>query len=276
MKSCLLICMIAFGLVGQSKNSPKTLKSPIDDSIGYFKSFDGTKIYYEKHGQGSPVLLIHGFTRSGDAMRKSGFYKNLLNNGFMAITVDLRGNGKSDKPHSDTAYAQDAEAKDLMGLISFLGISHYAVVGYSRGSIITARLLVLDRRITKAVMGGMGIDFSNPEWPRRIMFYKALRGDSVPELAPLIKQIQAEGLDQQALAMQQKEQPSTSLNELHAIQIPVLVIYGLQDSDNASAAELARAIPGAVLDNVPGDHGGAFRSQEFSDHVIRFLNKAAR
>jgi pimeloyl-ACP methyl ester carboxylesterase len=160
-----------------------------------------------------------------------------------------------------------------MGLISFLGIRQYIVVGYSRGSIITARLLVLDRRITRAVMGGIGLDFSNPEWPRRIMFYKALRGDSVPELAPMIKRIQSEGLDQQALAMQQKEQPSTSIKELNTIAVPVLVICGTQDSDNGSAADLAKAIPRAAMENVPGDHGSASRTQEFSNHVIVFLQR---
>ena len=60
----------------------------------------------------------------------------------------------------------------MIGLMQMLGIDEYGVVGYSRGSIITARLLVLDKRISKAVMGGIGIDFTNPEWPRRIMFYK--------------------------------------------------------------------------------------------------------
>ena len=200
-------------------------------------------------------------------------YQDLLKSGYMVIIADLRGNGKSDKPHVDTAYAHDAEARDLMGLISFLDIHQYMVVGYSRGSIITARLLVLDKRISRAVMGGIGIDFSNPQWPRRIMFYKALRGDSVPALAAMLKRIQSDGLDQQALALQQKEQPSTSLDELHAIQVPVLVICGLQDSDNGSATDLTKAIPNAIMENVPGDHGGASKTQEFSDHVIGFLNK---
>jgi pimeloyl-ACP methyl ester carboxylesterase len=243
------------------------------DSSGFFVSFDRTRIYYEQHGQGKPVLLVHGFTGTGDSWKKSALFTDLVNSGYRVITVDLRGNGKSDKPHSDTAYAHDAEAHDLMGLISFLGIPQYMVVGYSRGSIITARLLVLDKRITRAVMGGIGLDFSNPEWPRRIMFYKALRGDSIPELAPMVKRIQSEGLDQQALAMQQKEQPSTSIKELNAISVPVLVICGLQDSDNGSAADLAKAMPSAALENVPGDHGSASRTTEFSIHVISFLGQ---
>ncbi|MFI5156273.1 MAG: alpha/beta fold hydrolase [Chitinophagales bacterium] len=243
------------------------------DSTGYFPSFDGIKIYFEVHGQGYPVLLVHGFTSTGDSWKKGALYDDLLTRKFKVITVDLRGNGKSDKPHADTAYANDAEAKDLMGLLTALGITKYFVVGYSRGSIITARLLVLDHRIDKAVMGGIGLDFSNPDWPRRVNFYKALRGDSIPELTAMVKRVQAEGLDQQALAMQQKDQPSTSKQQLAAIQEPVLVICGSEDADNGSAAELAKILPHAELQTVPGDHGSTSRTAAFAQKVIEFLIK---
>ncbi len=113
--------------------------------------------------------------------------------------MDLRGNGKSDKPNADEAYADDAEAKDIMGLAKLLVLKHYNVIGYSRGSIITARLLVLDKNVSKAVMGRMGADFTNPDWPRRIMFYRALSGDTVRELEAMVKHVKESGLDQQAL-----------------------------------------------------------------------------
>ena len=204
-------------------------------------------------------------------MEKGALYQDLLDRKYEVITVDLRGNGKSDKPHKDTAYANDAEARMLTGLVTALGIRRYFVVGYSRGSIITARLLVLDPRIVKAVMGGIGLDFSNPDWPRRIMFYKALKGDSIPELAAMVKRVQSEGLDQQALAIQQKEQPSTSKQQLGAIQKPVLVICGSEDADNGSAAELAQVLPHATLETVPGDHGSTPRTAAFAQKVLDFL-----
>ena len=86
----------------------------------------------------------------------------------------MRGNGRSDKPHTPESYANDAEAKDVMGIVKDLGLKNYSVIGYSRGSIITARLMVLDKSIIHSVMGGMGTAFTNPEWPRRKMFYRAL------------------------------------------------------------------------------------------------------
>ena len=242
------------------------------DTSNYFISFDGTKIYYEVKGNGKPVLLVHGFIVDGESWKKTPVYADLLNTGFRVITLDLRGNGKSDKPHNAEAYANDAEAKDIMGLIKMLGINEYSVVGYSRGSIITARLLVLDKRISKAVMGGIGADFTNPEWPRRIMFYKALSGEPIKELEGMVKHVKEAGLDQQALACMQKEQPSTSKAELAAIKQPVLIVCGDHDDDNGSSLELVKLIPTGTHANVPGDHGGAVRTKEFSEKTISFLS----
>src|SRR6478752_6644351 len=178
------------------------------DSSGYFKSFDGTPIYYEVKGAGQAVLLVHGFIVNGDSWKNTSVYSDLITAGYKVITLDMRGNGKSGKPHTAEAYANDAEAKDIMGLMKSLNVKKYIAVGYSRGSIITARLMVLDPKLKRAVMGGMGTDFTNPEWPRRLMFYHALRGDSIPELAGVVKYVQDSKLDQEALALLQKEQPS--------------------------------------------------------------------
>jgi len=123
---------------------------------GYFSSFDRTKIYYEVHGDGFPVLLVHGFIVNSNSWRHTPLFDSLQAQGFKVILVDLRGNGKSDKPHTDKAYANDAEAKDIMLLLKHLHIKNYYAVGYSRGSIITARLLALDKNLQRAVMGGMG------------------------------------------------------------------------------------------------------------------------
>lgn len=244
------------------------------DSARYFSSFDGTKIYYEVKGSGYPVILVHGFTNTSQNWKRTQVFKALLDAGFKVIVLDLRGNGKSGKPHTSEAYANDAEAKDIMKLATLLKLRAYDVAGYSRGSIITARLLVLDKRISKAVMGGMGTDFTNPEWPRRKMFYRALSGDTVKELAPLLQRIHNDTtLDQQALALQQKEQPSTPIKMLQKVKPPVLVICGDKDSDNGNAQTLAQVFLHSSFVQVPGDHGAAVSTKEFADAVINFLSK---
>jgi hypothetical protein len=117
----------------------------------------------------------------------------------------------------------------------------------------------------------MGTDFTNPEWPRRKMFYRALMGDSVPALQAMVKNVQSAGLDQLALAYLQKEQPSTSKEELAKLKNHVLVICGKDDEDNGAAANLTKLIPDAVFATVPGNHGTALISKEFSNTVISFL-----
>jgi pimeloyl-ACP methyl ester carboxylesterase len=249
------------------------LFSQTDSTAGYYTSFDGTKIWYEVRGAGEPVVLVHGFIVNGESWKRTALYTDLLKAGYQVITFDMRGNGRSDKPHEASSYANDAEAKDIMGLLNTLKVKKYTVVGYSRGSIITASLLVLDKRIKKAVLGGMGTDFTNPEWPRRKMFYRALSGDSVPELAQMVSYVKKSGLDQQALALLQKEQPSTSKEILKKVQQPVLVICGSEDSDNGNAAALATLFTHGVYKTTPGDHNNASKTPEFSAAIIGFLKE---
>lgn len=240
---------------------------------GYFSSFDKVKIWYEVKGKGDPVLLIHGFTGKGSDWKTKPVYDSLLANGFRVIIADLRGNGLSDKPHTAEAYAHDAEAKDLMGLLKFLSIRKYQAIGYSRGSIILARLLVLDKNITKAVIGGMGADFTNPMWPRRIGLYEALMYDSVKGYDDFKKRIAASGLDRLALAYQQKEQPSTSKEELAKVTQKVLILCGDHDEDNGKAQDLQQLIPGSEYIIVPGNHGSAAGTKEFAAASLSFLRK---
>lgn len=238
----------------------------------YYTARDGVKIYYEVQGNGFPVILVHGFSGTSQGWKKGQLYADLLGAGYKVIILDQRGNGQSDKPHTDAGYANDAEAKDIMGLATSLGLKKYDIVGYSRGSIITSRVLVLDKRVYKAVMGGMGDAYTNPEWPRRIHAYKALMGDtSFHDVDGMIKYIRSNPFDELALAYQQKWQPSTSAKELAKVKIPVLLINGDDDHDNGDDMALNKLIPGSKLIHVPGDHNSASRTTEFSKAVTFFL-----
>ena len=261
-----------------SGNPPAPLNPTPRDA--QFTSFDGTKIHYETAGEGEPVVLVHGFISHGGFWKQTPLYQELLKNGFRVINLDLRGNGKSDHPHQLTAYQNDAEARDVMALAKFLKLDNYAVVGYSRGAIIASRLLVLDKSVRTAVLGGMGADFTNPQWPRREAFYRAflnasLGGGAVPEAARgAVEYARTSGADLVALAQMQGAQPTTSPEELGDLHQPVLVIAGDQDSDNGSAAELAGLLGNATYESVPGGvHNNTARLPAFSTAIVRFLKK---
>lgn len=237
----------------------------------YFNSFDDTKIAYTDEGKGKPVLLIHGFIQTRKIWDKSELKKDLLAEGYRVIIPDLRGNGDSDKPQEDEAYTLDAEVLDLMFLMVELRISKYIAVGYSRGSILLARLMTKDRRLKKAVLGGMGIDFANPTWNRRMMFRDAFNGKANKETQGAVDYAKSINADLRSLYLQQKYQPVTTKRQLAEVQIKVLVVAGDNDLDNGNPEELHKAIPKSKLKIVPGDHNNAYKSSDFSKVIIDFL-----
>ncbi|MCX6217259.1 alpha/beta hydrolase [Spirosoma sp.] len=239
-----------------------------------FTSFDGTKIHYDIVGAGKPVVLLHGFISTSESWKRADLRQALIDAGFKVVMLDLRGNGLSDKPHTAEAYRDNAELKDVMALMKHLGLKNYDVVGYSRGAILTAKLLTMDKQVHKAVMGGISVDFSDPDWYRRRNFHEALtKPGSHPELQSAIDYAKKSGADTVVLARLQEFQPVTSRTELAKIRVPVLVVNGDKDTDNGDPKTLVDAIPGSRLVIVPGDHGGAMRTPEFAKAVVEFLTK---
>lgn len=238
----------------------------------YFNSFDATKIAYTDEGNGSPVLLIHGFINSKNSWSKTALKKDLLAKGYRVIIPDLRGNGESDTPKNDEAYANNAEVKDLVLLAKHLKLDAYVAVGYSRGSIVLAKLLTQKPKIRKAVLGGMGIDFTNPNWDRRLLFAAAFDGKTTAETEGAVNYAKSIKADLRALHLQQKHQPVTSKKELQTIGISVLVIAGDEDLDNGNPKDLEEAIPNALLKIVKGNHNETYKTESFSKEVIKFIS----
>ena len=86
-------------------------------------------LYYEDHGSGSPVVLIHGYPLSGASWEKQT--AALLAAGHRVITYDRRGFGKSSQP--TTGYDSDTFAEDLHTLVTHLELKDFALVGFSMG-----------------------------------------------------------------------------------------------------------------------------------------------
>lgn len=95
------------------------------------------ELYYEDHGTGKPVVLIHGWPLSGASWEKQ--VSVLLNAGFRVITYDRRGFGNSSKPTS--GYDYDTFAEDLHKLVTKLDLHDFSLVGFSMGGGEVARYL---------------------------------------------------------------------------------------------------------------------------------------
>lgn len=94
-------------------------------------------LYYEDHGSGQPVVLIHGYPLSSSSWEKQ--IPVLLDAGYRVIAYDRRGFGKSSQP--TTGYNYDTFAEDLHKLIGHLKLRHFTLVGFSMGGGEVARYI---------------------------------------------------------------------------------------------------------------------------------------
>jgi len=95
------------------------------------------RLYYEDHGSGRPVVLIHGWPLSGASWQKQ--VAALLTAGYRVLSYDRRGFGQSSKPA--TGYDFDTLADDLYQLLSRLDLYDVTLVGFAMGTGELARYL---------------------------------------------------------------------------------------------------------------------------------------
>ena len=107
-------------------------------------------LYYEDHGSGPPVVLIHGYPLSGRAWDKQ--LPVLLEANRRVITYDRRGFGKSSQPTS--GYDYDTFAADLNALMEKLDLHEATLVGHSMGTGEVTRYLGAygSARVARAVL----------------------------------------------------------------------------------------------------------------------------
>jgi pimeloyl-ACP methyl ester carboxylesterase len=116
----------------------------------------GVKIHYAIHGNGEPMILIHGLYSSGRLNWDTPGTTALLAKHFRVITLDCRGHGRSDKPRNENAYGVNM-VEDVVRLMEHLKTPKAQVAGYSMGAMIGMKLAVTHaERVSGLVMGGMG------------------------------------------------------------------------------------------------------------------------
>jgi non-heme chloroperoxidase len=110
------------------------------------------KIYYEDHGSGQPVVLIHGYPLNSDSWERQE--PVLLSAGYRVIRYDRRGFGNSSRP--TTGFDYDTFAADLNALMEQLGLEDAVLVGFSMGTGEVTRYLGKygPARVRKAVLCG--------------------------------------------------------------------------------------------------------------------------
>lgn len=111
---------------------------------------ESVELYYEDHGSGSPIVLIHGWPLSGRSWENQ--VPALVEAGYRVVTYDRRGFGNSSQPWN--GYDYDTFAADLDALLAHLDLSDVTLVGFSMGGGEVVRYIgnYGSARVSKAVL----------------------------------------------------------------------------------------------------------------------------
>ena len=265
------------------------------------------ELYYEDHGSGDPVVLIHGYPLSGASWEKQ--VPALLAAGHRVITYDRRGFGKSSQP--TTGYNYDTFAEDLHKLVTQLKLRDFSLVGFSMGGGEVARYIGKygSKGVSKAVIIGGVPPFllktpDNPEGVDGSVFdgiQKAVAADRYAFFTEFFKNFYntevflGKRISEQAVQAGWNVAASASAtasfacvptwhedfrNDLARIDVPTLVIHG--DADRivpiaAAGRRTAKLVKGARLSVIKdGPHAVSWtHADDVNAELVSFLGKAA-
>src|ERR1700730_825488 len=265
------------------------------------------QLYYEDHGAGDPVVLIHGYPLSGDSWEKQ--IPALLSAGHRVITYDRRGFGRSSQP--TTGYNYDTFAEDLHKLITHLNLRDFALVGFSMGGGEVARYIGKygSKGVRRAVIIGGVPPYllktaDNPEGVDGSVFegiQKAVVADRYAFFTEFFKNFYntdvflGKRISEQCLQASWNVAAGASAtasvacvptwhedfrNDVARIDVPTLVIHG--DADRivpitAAGQRTAKLIQGARLVAIKdGPHAVSWtHANEVNTELVNFLGKGA-
>lgn len=261
------------------------------------------ELYFEDHGAGKPVVLVHGWPLSGRSWENQ--VPALVSAGFRVITYDRRGFGSSSQPWA--GYDYETFTSDLDGLMRHLDLRDVTLVGFSMGGGEVARYLGKHgtERVSKAVFAAaippcLFKSTDNPDGglddATIAGFESGVKSDRMAFLEHFTKLFFSAGKELKVSEAQRQYARDIAAfasakgtldcisafgrtdfrSDLKKITIPTLVIHG--DSDaivpfEISGKRTAAAIPGAKLVVIKGGpHGiNASHADEFNKELLAFL-----
>ena len=261
------------------------------------------EIYYEDHGSGQPVVLIHGYPLDSSSWEKQTAV--LLEAGKRVITYDRRGFGKSDRPTSGHDY--DTYAADLSGLVSALDLRNAVLVGFSMGTGEVVRYISRygSHRVAKAVFIGAILPFmlqtdENPSGvPQEAVdgMLDAIKADRYAFLTGFLQNFYSADenlgtrISEEALRyswqLATSMAPYTSIwapatwytdfrADVDKIDVPMLIMHGTGDQNvpiDMTSRVLAKMLPSATYIEIEGaPHGMLWtHGEEINNALLEFL-----
>ncbi|VFQ43329.1 alpha/beta fold hydrolase [Desulfoluna butyratoxydans] len=232
---------------------------------------NGISMHYQSHGDGPPLLLIHGL---GSSLRDWEYQVDHFTPRFRVFTVDLRGHGRSDKPKGP--YAMSLFAKDVAAFLKKIAGEPAHVVGLSMGGAVAFHLALDHAHLVKSiVIANMSGMVPVDTFTRKHLYYSrlvlsALMGPGAvgkfiakhvfpaPEMAPLRHTMEArwaENPRRPYLASLRALKNWSVMDRLHRIACPALLIHSEHDyAPLDHKKEVAARMQNATLMTLPGTH----------------------
>ena len=248
-----------------------------------FAKVNGTQLYYEVHGQGAPVVLVHG-----GASNHISWYRQVvaLRDHYTVITYDQRGFGFSEENGDYEASA----VEDLRGLLDHLGYQKVALLGQSLGGAVVAgftsrypervRALVLSSTPAGLVDTGRTAPPADQPQPPYAELVKSMIGQDdfakrSPEIHFLVEQLIGINTRVSARRLNGTFYARNEIAPIIDAGVPVLLLNGDDDPRGTTGhmEKIRSQIPGARLVIVPG--GGHLvyieNSDPYNREVLEFL-----
>lgn len=248
---------------------------------------DGTKIHYEVHGSGPPLILTHGYS-STSAMWQGQI--EALAKRHRLIVWDMRGHGQSDYPDDPSAYSEALTVGDIAALLDEVGAAKAIVGGLSLGGYMSlAFYRAHPERVSALIIIDTGPGFKKDDareaWNKRA-HDTADRFEhhgldvlkSASRERSSVSHRDASGLARAARGML-TQRDARVIELLPEIKVPSLVVVGADDTPFLAASDyMAAKIPGAKKAVIPaaGHAVNIDQPQAFIDAVVPFLEALPR
>ncbi|PSL42697.1 pimeloyl-ACP methyl ester carboxylesterase [Chitinophaga niastensis] len=227
------------------------------NQTGHYAMVNGLKMYYEIHGSGRPLVLLHG----GGSTIISTFGRILpeLAKTHQVIAVELQAHGHTPDINRPLSFEQDAD--DVATLLKQLHIEKADFMGFSNGGTTTLQIAIRHPELVNKLVLASAIYKRNGLQPGFFEGFSHATLESMPQ--PLKKAYLEANPDPKGLqAMFDRDVArmiafkDISDADIQAIQAPALVINGYTDGVLPEhALALSRALPHAQLAILPGGHG---------------------
>lgn len=240
---------------------------------------DGIDIYYEEHGAGAPLVLLHGFTAQSAQWRAYG-YVGELQRTHRLILIDARGHGRSARPHAREAYALQDRLADIVAVLDVLGIERAHFCGYSMGGWLAFGMAFHHpQRVASLIVGGAhpyeekfdafdGVDGSDPD-----AFIAALERFIGERVGSQTRAVILQN-DLHALCAAATDRAGFA-DRLGALAVPLLMFVGECDQRLAAVRQAAAQLNAALV-VLPGlGHANALAARvTLLPHIKAFLRAA--